>query len=98
MVFNDARGSRKKAWLKFQNHEYVGGHFVLAANAKMLRGHKSEARIVLGMPENNNGAVPDLLALFESGADKLGAETSALMAWGDGHGGEAHNLQARMSR
>lgn len=85
VVFDRARRSAKKSWLKLDDHKGFFWSFVFAADPKVGRGRETEARVIFGMSEDNDGAKTKLFAPLKAGAHERRADAPALMLRSNGH-------------
>jgi hypothetical protein len=66
MIFDDAGYTANIAGLKLHKHECLLGHVVFAAYAKAHSGRETEARVIPGVSQYNNGAESELPALLKA--------------------------------
>jgi hypothetical protein len=78
LVFDLAGRPVQKTGLQLDHHEHLLWHSVFAAYAKTGGGREAET-LVLRVPQHNNSAAPELLALFLAGAHKGRPNALALM-------------------
>lgn len=80
---------RKRAGVKLKSHKTFIGHGKRAGEAKTRGGYKSEAGVIIGMPDHHDARRPDQRTCGEDAlADEPPTDALPLKFRKHGHGGE----------